>query len=51
MEQGDRIAHSGLNGSGKSSLLKLIYGEEISYCGPFRRGSQFRDKDCGTKKR
>jgi len=39
IERGDRIALSGRNGSGKSSILKLICGEEISYTGEFNRGS------------
>ncbi|MBO9598393.1 MAG: ABC-F type ribosomal protection protein [Cohnella sp.] len=42
IEQGDRIALSGSNGSGKSSVIKLICGEEISYSGTFRRGSQLQ---------
>ncbi len=37
--QGDRIALSGKNGSGKSSLLKLICGEEISHSGSLQLGS------------
>lgn len=40
IEQGDRIALSGNNGSGKSSLIKLLCGEDVSYSGTFRRGSQ-----------
>ncbi|WP_282942645.1 Lsa family ABC-F type ribosomal protection protein [Paenibacillus sp. RC67] len=40
IEQGDRIALSGKNGSGKSSIIKLICGENIDYSGTFRKGSQ-----------
>ena len=39
VEQGDRIALQGANGSGKSSILKLICGQNIPYTGDFRRGS------------
>ncbi len=42
VEQGDRIAISGKNGSGKTSILKLICGEDISYTGTFRKGSQLK---------
>ncbi len=42
VEQGDRIALTGKNGSGKTSILKLILGEEIPYSGVFRKGSQLK---------
>lgn len=42
IEQGDRIALSGLNGTGKSSIIKLICGENIRYTGTFSKGSQLK---------
>ena len=39
INQGDRIALRGKNGSGKSSIVKLICGEEITYTGEFSVGS------------
>lgn len=40
VNRGDRIALCGRNGSGKSSILKLICGENIEYTGKFQKGSQ-----------
>lgn len=40
--RGERIAIVGRNGSGKSSILKLICGEDIPYSGIFERGSQLK---------
>lgn len=39
IHQGDRIALQGANGSGKSSIIKLICGEEIPCSGEFRIGN------------
>ena len=39
IEAGDRIALRGANGSGKSSLIKLICGENIPHTGTVRVGS------------
>jgi len=40
VEQGDRIALRGKNGSGKTSIIKLICGEDVAYSGRFYKGSQ-----------
>ena len=39
VERGDRVHLYGRNGSGKSSILKLICGEEIAYTGKYMIGS------------
>ena len=39
IQQGDRVVLQGANGSGKSSLIKLICGEQIPYTGTLRIGS------------
>ena len=39
VEQGERVALCGTNGCGKSSMIKLILGEDISYTGDIIKGS------------
>lgn len=40
IEQGEKIAIQGKNGSGKSSILKLIYGEDIPHSGIVRKNNE-----------
>ncbi|QJC50256.1 ABC-F type ribosomal protection protein [Paenibacillus albicereus] len=42
IEQGDRAAITGRNGSGKSSLLRLVCGKPVPHEGTLRVGSQLR---------
>lgn len=39
VQKGERVVLDGKNGSGKSSLLKLLIGESIEHTGKIRRGS------------
>ena len=42
IKNGDRIALKGKNGSGKSTILKLLSGQHISYTGDFQIGNQVK---------
>ncbi len=42
VKQGDRISLSGKNGSGKSSIIKLIYGDDVPHEGKLRKGSNLQ---------
>lgn len=56
VNQGDRISISGRNGCGKTSLIKLIMGENMEYQGRITKGSRLKisyvsqsaEKLCGT---
>lgn len=39
LNQGDRLCLDGGNGSGKSSILRMILGEEVPHMGEFRQAS------------
>lgn len=42
IEKGDRIALSGKNGSGKSSIIKLICGDDVPFTGILEIGSRLK---------
>ncbi|MBU5449216.1 ribosomal protection-like ABC-F family protein [Acetivibrio sp. MSJd-27] len=42
VSQGDRIVLQGKNGCGKTSILKLIQGENIAYIGDLQKGSNLK---------
>ena len=39
VNNGDRVLLKGKNGSGKSSIIKLVTGEDIAYTGVFEKGT------------
>ena len=42
VQKGERVSLSGRNGSGKSSIIKLICGEDIPHEGTLRRGANLK---------
>lgn len=42
INQGDRVALRGKNGCGKSSVIKLLVGEQIDYTGKLNKGSTLK---------
>ncbi len=42
IEQGDRLALIGKNGCGKSSIIRLICDEDLSYAGEFQKASNLK---------
>lgn len=42
IKNGDRVAITGKNGIGKSSILKLMLGDQIAYCGDFKMASHLK---------